>query len=120
MDKNFEYYMSLPYKIVFLPAKEGGYDAEIPDLPGCLTQGDDLQDTIAMLEDAKAGWIDIAMQDGITIPEPTNEEYSGKFNVRIPKSLHKELAFKAKEENVSLNQLTTYLLSSGIGRNTKL
>lgn len=120
MNKTFEYYMSLPYKIVLHPAKEGGYVAEIPELSGCLTQGDNLQDTFEMIEDAKASWIDIAMQDGIVIPEPVDDQYSGKFNVRIPKSLHKELAFKAKEENVSLNQLTTYLLSSGIGKKIKL
>lgn len=123
INKTFEYYMSLPYKIVFYPASEGGYVAEIPDLPGCLTQGDDMQDTLKMIEDAKASWIDIAMQDGDDIPEPesdTEEKYSGKFLVRIPKSLHKDLAVRAKKEDVSINQLATYLFSSGIGRKRKI
>lgn len=118
MNKTFEYYMSLPYRIVFYPASEGGYVAEIPDLPGCLTQGDDMQDTLAMIEDAKAA---IAMQDNEEIPEPEVEEkYSGKFLVRIPKSLHKDLALRAKKEDVSINQLATYLFSSGIGKRGKL
>jgi antitoxin HicB len=109
--------MELPYKISFYPANVGGFVAEIPDLPGCLTQGDNAEDVLKMIQDAKAAWIDIAIQDDIEIPEPTSEiHYSGKFNVRIPKSLHKELASKAKEENVSLNQLTTYLLSSGVNK----
>lgn len=69
-DRIFEYYMSLPYKIVIYPASEGGYVAEIPDLPGCLTQGDNWQDTFEMIQDAKAAWIDIALQDGQEIPEP--------------------------------------------------
>jgi antitoxin HicB len=113
--KSFEYYMSLPYTIIVKPSPEGGYVAKIAELPGCLTQGDTLDDAVKMIEDAKAGWIDLALQDGREIPEP-NDEFSGRFNVRIPKSLHRELVARAKEENVSLNQLTTYLLSYGIGK----
>lgn len=123
MDKSFEYYMSLPYKIVFYPASEGGYVAEIPELEGCLTQGDNMQDTLEMIEDAKRAWIDIALQKNREIPEPNmepEEQYSGKFLVRIPKSLHKDLAARAKKEDVSLNQLATYLFSSGIGRKGNL
>jgi antitoxin HicB len=113
--KTFEYYMSLPYTIIVKPSPEGNYVAKIAELPGCLTQGDTLDDAIKMIADAKAGWIDLAMQDGKEIPEPI-DDFSGRFNVRIPKSLHRELVAKAKEENVSLNQLTTYLLSYGIGK----
>jgi antitoxin HicB len=121
MSKSFEYYMSLPYKIVLLPAEEGGYVVEIPELPGCITQGDNLEDAFKMINDAKAAWIDVALQEGIEISEPyTEEQYSGKYVVRIPKTLHRDLANKAKEEKVSLNQLTTYLLASGIGKKVKL
>ena len=113
MNKSFEYYMSLPYKIVLYPSSEGGYVAEIPELAGCLTQGDDMQDALEMIEDAKKAWIDIAIHDNREIPEPeTEEKYSGKFLVRVPKSLHKELAMRAKKEAVSLNQLATYFLST--------
>ena len=121
MNKSFEYYMSLPYKIVLYPSSEGGYVAEIPELAGCLTQGDDIQDALEMIEDAKKAWIDIAIHDNREIPEPeTEEKYSGKFLVRVPKSLHKELAMRAKKEAVSLNQLATYFLSTGIIRKTKI
>ena len=71
--KTFEYYMSLPYKIVIFPASEGGYVAELPELPGCLTQGDSWQDVFEMIQDAKAAWIDVALQDGREIPEPANK-----------------------------------------------
>ncbi|MBI2805552.1 MAG: toxin-antitoxin system HicB family antitoxin [Planctomycetes bacterium] len=44
-----------------------------------------------------------------SLPEPSvrpqSKEYSGKFNVRIPKSLHAALACEAEAEGVSLNQL---------------
>lgn len=36
---------------------------------------------------------------------PQRQEFSGKFNVRIPKSLHAALVSEAEKEGVSLNQL---------------
>jgi len=110
--------MSLPYKIELYPAKEGGFVAAIPDLPGCITQGETEDEAIGMIKDAKAGWIELALEDGVEIPEPTpeNGEFSGKFNLRIPRSLHRDLVRKAKEEDVSLNMLATYLLSSCMGK----
>ena len=38
-------------------------------------------------------------------------EYSGRINLRIPKTLHKALAMEAKENGVSLNQYMVYKLS---------
>lgn len=119
--KNFDYYMKLPYRIVIKPSVEGGYVAYIPELKGCITQADTLHELAEMIEDAKAGWIDLALQDSKKIPEPDDiEEYSGKFNLRLPKSLHKDLANKAKAENVSLNQMATYLLAKGLNSKVKI
>lgn len=116
--KDFDYYVSLPHKIVLYPAEEGGFVVEIPDLPGCISQGDDIDDAYKMIEDAKRGWIEIALEQGRTIAEPSNhEDYSGKFNVRVPKSLHRTLAEKAREEGVSLNQYIVYQLSRDVGLN---
>ncbi len=116
-NKNFEYYISLPYRINIYPSPEGGYAVEIPELPGCLSQGETLEDALQMLEDAKRAWIDVALQDGDTIPEPSKgiDDYSGKLNIRIPKSLHRTLSEKAKEEKVSLNQYILYQLSRNTG-----
>jgi antitoxin HicB len=109
--------MSLPYRVVLEPSPEGGWITSIPDLPGCITQGETKEEALHLIEDAKAGWIDIALQDGDVIPEPdTKEKYSGKFLVRIPKSLHQEIAARAKKEAVSINQLATYFFSAGIAK----
>ncbi|EAX46801.1 protein of unknown function UPF0150 [Thermosinus carboxydivorans Nor1] len=118
MKKKLEYYLALPYRFEVIPAEEGGYVGTVPDLPGCITQGETLTEVIAMIEDAKRVWLETAIEEGIDIPEPVghDEDYSGKFVVRVPKSLHRELVRKAKEENVSLNQLAMYLLAAGIGR----
>ncbi|WP_104371937.1 type II toxin-antitoxin system HicB family antitoxin [Desulfocucumis palustris] len=109
--KNLQYYLALPYRITITPAEEGGYVVAIPDLPGCISQAETVEDAIKMIEDAKTCWLEVALEDGIAISEPSNEEYSGKFNVRVPKSLHRRLVEKAKEENISLNQYVNYQLS---------
>lgn len=118
--KTLEYYLELPHKVVLYPAKEGGYAIEIPELPGCISQGQTLEEAYKMIQDAKKGWLELAMEDGIEIPEPTGkEEYSGKFNIRMPKSLHRTLVEKANEENISLNQYINYQLARSVGHPLK-
>ena len=41
----------------------------------------------------------------------TDEDYSGQFKLRIPKSLHKSLAEHSKAEGISMNQYCLYLLT---------
>jgi antitoxin HicB len=60
------------YPITLYPdAEEGGYVAEIRDLPGCLTQGDTLEETIANINEARELWIEIAYEAGREIPLPS-------------------------------------------------
>lgn len=87
----------------------------IPELKGCITQSETKAGILDMLEDAKASWLEAALEDGIDIPEPQDEnEYSGRFNLRIPKSLHRMLALTAKREGVSLNQMAMFAIASGL------
>lgn len=120
--KGFSYFTALPYRIELHPASEGGFVAAIPDLPGCITQGDTKEEALQMLEDAKMAWIETALEEGIEIPEPVpnEDEFSGKFNLRIPRSLHRDLTRRAEKEKVSLNLLATYLLSASMGQRLKL
>ncbi len=111
-----EYYLNLRYPITITPDETGGYVAEIEDLPGCFTQGDTIEEVYANIEEARRLWIDVAYEDGQDIPEPRAEqEYSGKFNVRVPRSLHRKLDQIAKREGVSLNQYLVSTLSHAIG-----
>ena len=111
--KTIDYYLNLPYKLEIVPDKdEGGYAARYPELPGCITVGDTLESVVKNAGDAKKEWIAAALEVGVTIPEPTSyDDYSGQFKLRLPKSLHKLLADKSKEEGVSMNQYCVYLLS---------
>ena len=114
-EKTLNYYMSLPYDIVITPSPEGGYVAKIPDLPGCITQGETRLEVLEMIEDAKLCWLEAALDLGESIDEPDWDLYNGRLRLRIPKSLHRKLGESAKREGVRLNQLAIYLMASGIG-----
>ncbi|MEG4839506.1 MULTISPECIES: type II toxin-antitoxin system HicB family antitoxin [unclassified Microcoleus] len=47
-------------RAIIHPAEEGGYWAEVPALPGCITEGDTMEEVIANLKDAMVGWLDVA------------------------------------------------------------
>ena len=119
LEKKLKYYMSLPYQIVITPSPEGGYSAKIPDLPGCITQGETRLEVLEMIEDAKLCWLEAALDLGEPIDEPDWDLYNGRLNLRIPKSLHRKLAESAEREGVKLNQLAIYLMANGIGEREK-
>lgn len=116
MIKDLDYYMSLPYRIeIIKEQEEGGYVLHCPELSGCITCGETIQEGLEMLEDAKKCWFTACLEDGVPIPEPARlEDYSGQFKLRLPKSLHKQLAQRSSEEGVSMNQYCVYLLSKGL------
>ena len=60
--------MKLVYPAIFSPAEEGGFCVSVPDLPGCVTEGDDLAEAIYMATDAASGWILDELEDGKAIP----------------------------------------------------
>ena len=116
MQKRLEKYMSLNYRIELIEDPyEGGYVVSYPDLRGCLSCGETVEEAIENGKDAKEAWLTAAVEDGISIPEPLNDnEFSGQFRLRMPKTLHKFLADRAREEGISMNQYCIYLLSQNV------
>lgn len=108
--------MGLPYRVeVIKDTEEGGYAFHCPELSGCMTSANTVEDGFRMLEDAKRCWFTACIEEGISIPEPAHlEDYSGQFKLRLPKSLHMRLAQRSSEEGVSMNQYCVYLLSKGL------
>ncbi|MFH7030499.1 MAG: type II toxin-antitoxin system HicB family antitoxin [Heteroscytonema crispum UTEX LB 1556] len=112
---SLENYLNLQYPVTLYPDPEGGYVAQIKDLPGCLTQGETLDETMANMNEARELWIETAYEAGDDIPVPSSDDsYSGKLLVRMPKSLHRRLAETAEREGVSLNQYIVSLLSASV------
>lgn len=114
--KDLNYYMNLNYRIEITEDKqEGGYVLYCPELPGCVTCSDTIETGVHMLRDAKQAWFKACIEESIPIPEPKSaEEYSGQFKLRMPRSLHKELAERSKREGVSMNQYCVYLLTHNL------
>ena len=112
--KDLKYYMGLKYPFVLEKDEDESYFIQFPDLPGCMTCGETIEEVIAMGEDAKKCWFESALLDGDFIPEPKiAEDYPDNFKLRLPKSLYRQLSNNASSEGVSMNQYCLYLLSSG-------
>ena len=105
-----------------LTAEEGGgYLIEFPDLPGCMSDGETIEEALANGAEAKRDWIAAMRDAGRPVPPPTadaTETYSGKWVLRTPKSLHRGLAERARQEGVSLNALAVAMLAQGLGQRT--
>lgn len=106
------YYMCLPYTIKITPEEAGGYFVEMEELEGCMSQGETIEQVMENIKEAQEGWLEVAIDEELEIPLPkVKEGYSGKFVLRISKSLHRKLSNLAEEEGVSLNQMVVNLLS---------
>ncbi len=93
---------------------EGGYVIVFPDLPGCMTQVERLEEVGPAAEEIRALWIETEYEAGANIPLPSYpEEYSGKFNLRLSRALHRTLAEAAARNSVSLNTYVSGLLERG-------
>jgi antitoxin HicB len=113
--KDLTYYLSLPYTIQITREDDATWFARVVELPGCLTEGDTPEEAADMIQDALAAWLEVALEDGRLIPEPqTAETYSGRFVVRVPRTLHQHLVETAEQEGVSLNQLINVTLAGRV------
>ena len=112
---NYKKYLDLPYHIVIQHMDdESGvyYFATVREFDGCMSHGDTYEEAFENIQDAMKGWIKTKLDSGFPIPEPINDnQYSGKFVIRLPKSLHAKLAMEAVQEGISLNQYALYRLS---------
>lgn len=117
MEKTLEYYLGLPYTIELIRQPGGGWFVQVKELPGCMSVGDTPDEAVEMIQDAMRLWIETALEDGEPIPEPRPlEDYSGRFVVRVPRSLHRDLVVQAEREGVSLNQYINTILARAVGR----
>lgn len=113
---------AMRYPIVIEPGTETTtYGVIVPDLPGCFSAGDTLDEAVANAEEAAAGWIDATLDAGGTIPEPSaleqlqmRSEYAGwsfgvididpallddtveRVNITLPRRVLKRLDAKAR------------------------
>jgi len=103
---------------LFWSEEDEGYIALAPDLPGCSAWGKTEIEALTELRDAIEAWQESAISAGNPVPQPSirsgTQAYSGRFVARVPRSLHRELAERAKVDGISQNQLVVYLLTKAL------
>jgi len=114
--KTLDYYKSVKYPIELVETEEGVIVSH-PDLPGCHSFGETIADAIASLGEVRSLWLEGHFKHYGSAPEPRREDdYSGKFILRVPKYLHRDLEKAARREGTSLNQLVVSLLSKSLAQ----
>lgn len=112
-----EEYLKQPYSRVLIPDEETGtYTAQIIEFPGCVAQGNTVQEAYERLEVTAVSWIEAALDLHQDIPLPMSAyEYGGKVALRLPKSLHRQATLAAQRDGTSLNQFIAMAVSEKIG-----
>jgi antitoxin HicB len=109
-------YLSLPYTRELVREDDGSWFARILEFPGCMTVGDTREEALQMLDDAMATWLAAKLQDREAIPAPmVADAFSGRFVVRVTKSLHRDLVRAAERDGVSLNHYVATMLAQSAG-----
>jgi predicted RNase H-like HicB family nuclease len=109
-------YLKAPYARLLVPEEDGTYSAELLEFPGCFAEGDTPNEAIQNLERSATAWIEAALERGQDIPEPhATYGYSGKLNLRLPRSIHKQAARFAQRDDVSLNQFLACATAARVG-----
>ena len=107
-----------PFEIRPLDASEGGgFLISYPDFSECIADGETVEEAIANGRSALAETMAALKAKGFAVPAPNaGGVASGKFVARVPKSVHAQLATRAKAEGVSLNSLVLAFIAEGLGR----
>jgi antitoxin HicB len=107
-----------PFEIRPLTVAEGGgFLIAYPDFSECIADGETVEEAIANGREALAATVAALIATGFPVPKPNSGGVaSGKFVARVPKSIHAQLAARAKAEGVSLNTLVVAFIAEGLGR----
>lgn len=62
------------FTVNFIPAEEGGYTVTAPALPGCISEGDTLEEAKVNIKEAIQGYIEALEKDGLTVPDEKLEK----------------------------------------------
>ena len=117
--KTLQQYLDLPYHVTLVRGDDargkGGWAASVEELPDCTAAGKSPEEAVQRVRKTMEQWISGALDRDEEIPEPrSSSSASGRLLVRMPKTLHGQLARAAEHEGVSLNQFITGSLASAV------
>jgi antitoxin HicB len=93
----------------------GGFVAEYPDIPGCMSDGETIEEAIANGREALRDCIEVFRQSGRQVPKPSVVE-PAQWRQRLPRTLYMKLTAQAETEGVSINSLVTAIIAEAVGR----
>ncbi len=113
--KQADAYMRLAYAMEIV-WDEDYWAATFPELPGLVAAADTWDTLEQKIEDAKRSYFEAALEAGLPIAEPGQggEPASGRLLLRLPKSLHRQVARQAKRDSVSVNTLLVAAIARGL------
>ena len=91
----------------------GGYLVEYPDLPGCMSDGETIQEAISNGREALRDCMEVLKESGRKRPRPTIE--AAQWRQRVPRTLYSKLTKQAENEGVSINSPVTAIIAEAIG-----
>ncbi len=91
----------------------GGYLVEYPDIPGCMSDGETVEEAIANGREALRDCLEVFRESGRKLPKPSIE--AAQWRQRLPRTLYSKLTQHAQNEGVSINSLVTSIIAEAIG-----
>lgn len=104
------------YRITIRPLSKdegGGYLAEYPEIPGCMSDGETIEEAIANGREALRDCLAVFKETGRKAPKPGAE--AAQWRQRLPRTLYLKLTEQARREGVSINSLVTAMIAEAIG-----
>jgi antitoxin HicB len=106
------------YRVTIRPlsaGEGGGYLAEYPDIPGCMSDGETIEEAIANGRKALRDCLAVFEESGLALPKPATVE-PAQWRQRLPRTLYIKLTEQAQAEGVSINSLVTAIIAEAVGR----
>ena len=91
----------------------GGYLVEYPDVPGCMSDGETVEEAISNGREALRDCMEVFRESGRKRPQVTIE--AAQWRQRVPRTLYSKLTKQAENEGVSINSLVTAIIAEAIG-----
>jgi antitoxin HicB len=96
------------------PEEGGGWLAEVPDLPGCMSDGETPEEAVTNVQGAILSWIEAADDLRRPIPHPGAERPYTGAHILVPADLRQRLEAQARARGMSVDALAAAIIAEGL------
>lgn len=96
--------MKIEYPLKVHKAEEGGFWAEFPDLPGCITEGDTLEETLHNAREALNGWIASRFERNFQVPSSSTLKGRNVYRIEPSPEIYVPLLLRRLRTESGLSQ----------------